>query len=453
MAQYLFHLMFYCFQIGFRIENDEEKEEDDEEFEVEEEDDFMKSDSDEEFNTSFSNKNPQEPGKQINRNTDQPGVGGGGQSDQENTNQLVQVPQQHIQHPLGGTQAHYTGIQVRESPPAQTKLRLERDDLADKVSSTEQREGHQLNLIQTQLSEPQQSEERLKDDIVNIEKENQCLPSDLTKASKEDQLEKTLLELEMKHKLSLEQAAGNYSKLSHEKATVDQKLLEVQKRCSELESQAGQAKVMEQQMRQVNTSNVQMRLDIQKQRTEINDLASNSCKSQLEQNNKYMRDYSIQNGELQKKNSELTTLVKAHESESLRLKSQIDSMSKQASQQADYGSLKSHIDSLTKVLAETKQESITFRKDVDAKNKEISKQKNEIEKLNREVNKAREDLDRAQAESPKVKKRPEDPDRLTLSRELQSVKKDLEAARRANVKLEKELAEKERAEAREMTKV
>merc|ERR1712183_1227424 len=38
----------------------------------------------------------------------------------------------------------------------------------------------------------------------------------------------------------------------------------------------------------------------------------------------------------------------------------------------------------------------------------------------------------------KVKKKAEDPDRLTLTRELQSVKKDLDAARRANVKPEKE---------------
>ena len=359
---------------------------------------------------------------------------------------------------------------------AQTELSVERDDLAGKLSSAEQSKGLQLTLIQTQLSESQEREARLKQDmstvnsrILSAEKDKQSLSSELTKAATaskmfEEQLKKTSLELETtkKHKLSLEQAAGNYSKLSHEKATVDQRLLEVQKRCSDFERQAGQAKLLEQQMRQVNSSNVQMNTDIQNQRTEINYLKQhndtlarecNNFKNQFEQNNKYMRDYSMQNGELQKKNSELTTLVKAHESESLRLKSQIDSMSKQASQQADYGSLKSHIDSLTKVLAETKQESITFSKNVDAKTKEISKQKNEIDKLNRELNKARDDLDRAEAESPKVKKRPEDPDRLTLTRELQSVKKDLEAARRANVKLEKELAEKERAHAREMNKV
>merc|ERR1712241_407511 len=107
-------------------------------------------------------------------------------------------------------------------------------------------------------------------------------------------------------------------------------------------------------MRQVNTSNVQMNTELQNNRNEItylkqhNDtlaLECNNFKNQFEQNNKYMRDYSIQNGDLQKKNSELTTLVKANESESLRLKSQIDSLSKQASLQADYGSLKSHIDS------------------------------------------------------------------------------------------------------------
>jgi len=359
---------------------------------------------------------------------------------------------------------------------AQTELSVERDDLAGKLSSAEQSKGLQLTLIQTQLSESQEREARLKHElstvntrVVAAEKDKQSLASELTKAvtaSKmfEDQLKKTSLELETtkKHKLSLEQAAGNYSKLSHEKATVDQRLLDVQKRCSEFERQAGQAKVMEQQMRQVNASNVQMSTDIQNHRSEINYLKQhndtlarecNNFKNQFEQNNKYMRDYSIQNGELQKKNSELTTMVKAHEAESLRLKSQIDSMSRQASQQADYGSLKSHIDSLTKVLAETKQESITFRKDVDAKNKEISKQKTEIDKLNREVNKAREELDKVEEEeSPKVKKRPEDPDRLTLTREVQSVKKDLEAARRANVKLEKELAEKERALARELSK-
>ena len=54
---------------------------------------------------------------------------------------------------------------------------------------------------------------------------------------------------------------------------------------------------------------------------------------------------------------------------------------------------------------------------------------------------------------PAKKKKPEDPDRLTLTRELHSVKKDLEAARRANVKLEKELAEKEKEKAREASKV
>ena len=359
---------------------------------------------------------------------------------------------------------------------AQTELKVERDDLAGKLSSAEQSKGLQLTLIQTQLSESQEREARLKHElstlntrIVAAEKDKQSLASELTKAvtaSKmfEDQLKKTSLELETtkKHKLSLEQAAGNYSKLSHEKATVDQRLVDLQKRCSEFERQAVQAKVLEQQMRQVNASNVQMGTDIQNHRNEINYLKQhndtlarecNNFKNQFEQNNKYMRDYSIQNGDLQKKNSELTNMVKAHEAESLRLKSQIESLSRQASQQADYGSLKSHIDSLTKVLAETKQESITFRKDVDAKNKEISKQKNEIDKLNREVNKARDELDKVEAESPKVKKRPEDPDRLTLNRELQSIKKDLDAARRANVKLEKELAEKERALSREMNKV
>ena len=371
---------------------------------------------------------------------------------------------------------HERNKKLEAAVKEQTELKVERDDLAGKLSSAEQSKGLQLTLIQTQLSESQEREARLKQElttvnsrVVSVEKDKQSLSTELTKAvtaSKmfEEQLKKTSLELETtkKHKLSLEQAAGNYSKLSHEKATVDQRLVELQKRCGDLERQAGQVKVMEQQMRQVNNSNVQMNSELQNNRNEMtymkqhNDTLARECnnlKNQFEQNSKYMRDYSIQNGELQKKNSELATLVKAHESESLRLKSQIDSMSKQASQQADYGSLKSHIDSLTKVLAETKQESITFRKDVDAKNKEISKQKSEIEKLTRDVTKAREELDRAPAESPKAKKRPDDPDRLTLTRELQSVKKDLEAARRANVKLEKELAEKERAQAREMNKV
>ena len=361
---------------------------------------------------------------------------------------------------------------------AEIALKAERDDIATKLSSAEQSKGLQLTLIQTQLSESKEREADLKEamstvnnKILIIEKDKQSLSTELNKAvtaSKmfEEQLKKTCLELETtkKHKLSLEQAAGNYSKLSHEKASVDQRLLEMQKRCGDLERQAGQVKVLEQQVMHLNNSNVQMNNEMHNNRNEItclkqhNDTLARECnnfKNQFEQNNKYMRDYSIQNGDLQKKNSELNNALKGLEADNLRLKSQLDSLSKQASQQADYGSLKNHIDSLTKVLAETKQESMTFRKDVEAKNKDLSKQKTEIDKLSRELKKANEDLEKAQTESPTVKKRPEDPDRLSLTRELHSVKKDLEAARKANIKLEKENREKEkeRERMREVNKV
>ena len=117
-------------------------------------------------------------------------------------------------------------------------------------------------MVQTQLSETQKREARLKtevssltDKITSIDAEKQLLSSEVTKAvtaSKmfEEQFKTTALELDTtkKHKLSLEQAAGNYSKLSHEKALADQRCGDLTKRCTELERNVAKMKTVEQQV-------------------------------------------------------------------------------------------------------------------------------------------------------------------------------------------------------------
>ena len=80
-----------------------------------------------------------------------------------------------------------------------------------------------------------------------------------------------------------------------------------------------------------------------------------------------------------------------------------------------------------------------YRKEVDNKDRDLSKHRVEIDRLNKELliaQKSREVLE--QQSNSKVKKKKEDKDESVL-KELQSVKKDLEAARRANSKLEKDL--------------
>ena len=273
--------------------------------------------------------------------------------------------------------------QLDEMKQREKTLETEKSDLAAKLSNNEQK-GLELTLVQTQLSETQKREAKLKSDVAtltekvtSIDAEKQLLSSEMTKAvsaSKmfEEQLKNTAIELDTtkKHKLSLEQAAGNYTKLSHEKAAADQRCIEFSKRCGDLERKVQQMKTLEQQVMGLNNANIQMKNEVHQARNEViglkqhNDTMARECsnyKNQVDQNNKYMRDYSIQNGELQKKNIELSNALKAHEVEVQRLKSQNENLSKQASHQADYGSLKSHVDSLTKVLAETKQEAITFR--------------------------------------------------------------------------------------------
>ena len=202
-------------------------------------------------------------------------------------------------------------------------------------------------------------------------------------------------------------------------------------------------------MMSLNSANVQLNNELHQTRNENlglkqhTDNLARECanyKNQGEQNNKYMRDYSIQNGELQKKNLELSNVLKAQEAETMRLKTQIESLSKQATQQADYQNLKSNNDALMRVLAETKQEAITYKKECDIKDKDLSKHRVEVDRLNKEVlilQKSKEVLSQQHNDNSKVKKKnSEDKD---LHRELQSVKKDLEAARRANSKLEKDL--------------
>ena len=90
----------------------------------------------------------------------------------------------------------------------------------------------------------------------------------------------------------------------------------------------------------------------------------------------------------------------------------------------------------SKVLAETKQEAISYRKECEAKDKDLVNSRVEIDRLNKEVlilQKSNE------MNPPKKKKQQHNTDDDSIQKELQSVKKDLDAARRANSKLEKEL--------------
>ena len=167
-----------------------------------------------------------------------------------------------------------------------------------------------------------------------------------------------------------------------------------------------------------------------------NNLASecNNYKNQVEQNNKYMREYSIQNGELQKKNIELSNVLKGQEADCMRLKSQIESLNKQTTN-GDMKRYTDHIDSLSKVLAETKQEAIGYKKDCEQKDKDVVNSRVEIDRLNKELL----ILQKSNEMNHVKKKKNHSSDDDSLHKELQSVKKDLDAARKANSKLEKEL--------------
>merc|ERR1712079_452171 len=81
---------------------------------------------------------------------------------------------------------------------------------------------------------------------------------------------------------------------------VEQRCSDLTKRCGELERKGGQVKTLEQQVMGLNNANVQMKNELHQARTETmafkqhNDTLARECanyKNQVEQNNKYMRDY------------------------------------------------------------------------------------------------------------------------------------------------------------------
>ena len=350
-----------------------------------------------------------------------------------------------------------------------TELETEKADLSSRLANNEQK-GLELTLVQTQLSETQKREAKLKTEVAaltekvtSVDAKCNLYSSEISKAvtaskhfEEQNNILKAELETTKKHKVSLEQAAGNLSKLSHEKAAVDQRCAEFAKRCGDLERKVAGMKTLEQQVMGLNSANVQMNNELHNSRNELhqvkqhNDTLARECsnyKNQADQNNKYMRDYSMQNGELQKKNLELSNLLKVHEAESQRFKTQMESLSKQASQQADYGSLKSQVNSLTKVLAETKQEAINYMKDSESKDKDLNDHRLEIDRLNKEVLILQKSIE-VNNDNSKSKKKFSG-DEKGLHKELQSCKKDLEAARRENTRLEKELMEKEKENAKQ----
>ena len=346
---------------------------------------------------------------------------------------------------------------IEELEKSKAALEAEKTDLSTRLANNEQK-GLEMTLVKTQLAETQRRELKLKTDVHNltdrltkVDAEKQLYSSEVTKAvtaSKmfEEQLKSKAMELETtkKHKLSLEQAAGNFAKLSHEKAAVDQRCQELSKRCGDMERKVQQVKTLEQQVMGLNSANVQMNNELHKVRHELSgvkqhntNLASecNNFKNQVDQNNKYMREYSIQNGELQKKNIELSNVLKGRDAECMSLKSQIESLNKQSTN-GDLKRYTDHIDSLSKVLAETKQEAISYRKDCEAKDKDLVNSRVEIDRLNKEVLILQKSNEMNHSKKKKQQHNTTDDDSI---KELQSVKKDLDAARRANSKLEKEL--------------
>ena len=130
-------------------------------------------------------------------------------------------------------------------------MEADKADLSTRLANNEQK-GLELTLVQTQLAEVQKREVKLKTDLASVNErvekvdaEKQLYSSEMSKAvaaSKmfEEKYKAAAQELETvkKHKLSLEQAAGNLTKLSHDKAAVDQRCAELTKRCG-----AGQIRV------------------------------------------------------------------------------------------------------------------------------------------------------------------------------------------------------------------
>ena len=126
--------------------------------------------------------------------------------------------------------------QLEEVNKSAKSLEAEKTDLSTRLANNEQK-GLELTLVQTQLQETQKREAKLKADVAaltdkltKVDAEKQLLSSEVTKAVTasrmfEEQLKTTALELETnkKHKLSLEQSVGNYTKLSHDKAAVEQR--------------------------------------------------------------------------------------------------------------------------------------------------------------------------------------------------------------------------------------
>ena len=345
---------------------------------------------------------------------------------------------------------------IEELEKSKSALEAEKADLSTRLANNEQK-GLEMTLVKTQLAETQKREAKLKTDVhtlsdklTKVDAEKQLFSSEVTKAVQaskmfEEQLKSKAMELETtkKHKLSLEQAAGNYVKLSHEKAAVDQRCQDLTKRCGDMERKVQQVKTLEQQVMGLNSANVQMNNELHKVKHELsgvkqhnNNLSSecNNLKIQVDQNNKYMRDYSIQNGELQKKNIELSNVLKGKDAECVSLKSQID-------KQTPNGDQKRYIDSLSQVLVETRTEAEKLKNDCEVKDKDLVNSRVEIDRLNKEVLILQKSNEMNQSKKKKQQHNTDDDSKDSIIKEL---KKDLEAARRANSKLEKELIDKDK---------
>merc|ERR1712129_461179 len=114
-----------------------------------------------------------------------------------------------------------------------------------------------------------------------------------------------------------------------------------------------------------------------------------TLKAKVDEQDNLIKDSKKKKDELEKKNIESEhkqkEMVKAHDTEALGLKKMIESITAElktaqssASKASDSQSLKMEVESLTKVLVETKQESVTFKSKWKLKTKNFHLQKNKL---------------------------------------------------------------------------
>merc|ERR1712177_122340 len=195
---------------------------------------------------------------------------------------------------------------------------------------------------------------------------------------------------------------GHLKKL--EKQVEEQSLVEKSKN-KELETAKTEVKTIRQQMD-----------NLVKDKTDLEKKVADYTKEQ----DKLVEEYKKKIDELEKKRDEsekkVKDITKDHEKETDGLKKQIEKLSANVKTAQESGS---EVESLTKVLVETKQEAVTFKKQVEAKDQMLQNVKAELDDLKKQAN-----------DSSNVKH---------LEEEMQKLQKDSERHREKLLNIKREL--------------